>query len=150
MHRRRALHAFFDVDTCNACAQRVRCPVRKPNNASSREYRLELCAELIARDQRWTEQRTEAWRSRYRIRSGVEATMSELKRGHGLGRLRVRGHVRVCIQVALKTMACNIKRWMRAVAALARAMLGPLDALLTLWVAHRGKRLPPFAAFRAA
>ncbi len=31
-----------------------------------------------------------------------------------LGRLRVRRMVRVTIQVALKSTACNIKRWLRA------------------------------------
>jgi len=129
VHSRRALHVFFDVDKCTPCAQRKRCPVRQPNNARSREFRLELSAELNARDQRWSEQTTEPWRRRYRIRSGVEATMSELKRAHGLGRLRVRGIARVGLQVALKATACNIKRWLRGhIAALLYALLASLCA----------------------
>jgi hypothetical protein len=130
MHRRRALFAFFEVDTCEPCQQRAHCPVRQPNNTHSLEYRLELSPELMARDARWAEQKTELWKSRYRIRSGIEATMSELKRGHGLGRLRVRRLARVTIQVALKTTACNIKRWMRACAALLRVLLWPLHGRL--------------------
>ena len=40
--------------------------------------------------------------------------MSELKRAHGLGRLRVRRKNRVRLQVAFKATACNIKRWAAA------------------------------------
>jgi IS5 family transposase len=137
MHHRRALHAFFEVDTCEPCPQRAHCPVRQPNNARSHQYRLELSPELMARDARWAEQKTQEWKSRYRIRSGVEATMSELKRGHGLGRLRVRRLARVQIQVALKTTACNIKRWMQACAALLRVLL---------WALH-GRFRPYYVVF---
>ena len=35
-------------------------------------------------------QQTTAWKDRYKIRSGIEATNSELKRAHGIGRLKVR------------------------------------------------------------
>jgi hypothetical protein len=111
---RRSPHAFFDADTCRTCPHLQSCPVRTPNNARSKSYRLELSAQLIARDARWTEQRSDEWRTRYRIRSGVEATMSELKRAHGLGRLRVRRASRVRLQVAFKATACNLKRWFRA------------------------------------
>jgi hypothetical protein len=100
--------------------------VRQPNNVRSHEYRLELSEEMLARDGRWEEQQSEPWKDRYRIRSGVEATMSELKRGHGMGRLRVRRHARVLVQVALKATACNIKRWIRAVLA---ALCGLLAAV---------------------
>src|SRR5690606_38218058 len=88
--RRRSLHVFFDAATCNRRPDNKRCPVRHPTHDRSREYRLDLAADLLARDERWAEQETDEWRRRYRIRAGVEATMSELKRGHGLGRLRVR------------------------------------------------------------
>jgi Transposase DDE domain/Transposase domain (DUF772) len=118
LERRRALFAFFQADKCDACPKLERCPVREPNNKHAHEYRLELSTELLARDARWAQQKTDAWKTPYRIRAGVEATMSELKRAHGLGRLRVRRHPRVLIQVALKATACNIKRWLRALAAL--------------------------------
>lgn len=114
IHPRRSLHAFFKRDTCSVCPQLNRCPVRQPNNARS-DYRLDVAEEMLVRDARWTEQQTASWKSRYNIRGGIEATISELKRAHGLGRLRVRRLVRVVIQVALKTTACNIKRWLRAV-----------------------------------
>lgn len=113
IHPRRSLHAFFNRDVCTPCPQRERCPVRQPNNAYT-DYRLDVAPEVLARDARWTEQHTEPWKALYEIRAGVEATMSELKRAHGLGRLRVRRMVRVTLQVALKSTACNIKRWLRA------------------------------------
>ena len=42
--------------------------------------------------------------------------MSELKRTHGMGRLRVRKAAKVSFAVACKVIACNIKRWARAAA----------------------------------
>ena len=57
---------------------------------------------------------TEEWRKRYGIRAGIEGTNSELKRAHGLGRLRVRGGRRVRLGVYLKALACNFKRMVHA------------------------------------
>ena len=57
---------------------------------------------------------TEEWRKRYDIRAGIEGTNSELKRAHGLGRLRVRGGRRVRLAVYLKALACNFKRMVHA------------------------------------
>ena len=45
------------------------------------------------------------WRRRYGLRAGIEGTNSELKRRHGLGRLRVRGGERVRLSVYLKALA---------------------------------------------
>ena len=53
------------------------------------------------------------FRERYAIRAGIESTNSELKRAHGLGRLRVRGGKRVRLSVYLKATACNLKRALR-------------------------------------
>jgi hypothetical protein len=54
---------------------------------------------------------------RYAVRAGSEGTNSELKRAHGLGRLRVRGGRRVRLAVYLKALACNIKRMISALLA---------------------------------
>ena len=59
-------------------------------------------------------QQSTTWQKTYRIRAGAEATMSELKRGHGMRRLRVRRQVRVSLAVSFKVTACNVKRWLRA------------------------------------
>ena len=54
-----------------------------------------------------------AARDAYRLRAGIEGTNSELKRGHGLGALRVRGGKRVENAVGFRVMACNLKRMLK-------------------------------------
>ena len=71
-------------------------------------------------------QKTTEWKDRYKIRSGIEATNSEPKRSHGIGKLRVRRIAKVCFAVACKLIACNIKRWAKAHSALE----GPLQAFI--------------------
>ena len=96
--------------------------MRAPNNRkrgshprdTSGNFRLEVTPQLRLRDQMYADQQTDHWKKRYKIRSGIEATMSELKRSHGLGQLRVRRAAKVCFAVACKVIACNIKRWARA------------------------------------
>lgn len=118
----RSLHAIFDGDQCRKCSKLEQCPVRAPNHRERGcqprdtigDFRLEITPQLRLRDQMYADQQTEQWKKRYKIRSGVEATMSELKRSHGMGKLRVRRAARVCFAVACKVIACNIKRWVKA------------------------------------
>lgn len=125
-----SLHAIFNGDICRACSKLNRCPVRAPNNRKRGcrpkdtvgNFRLEITAQLRLRDQMYAEQQSDQWKQRYKIRSGIEATLSELKRSHGLGRLRVRRAAKVRFAVACKVIACNIKRW-------ARAYQGPYHSL---------------------
>jgi hypothetical protein len=84
-----------------------------------------LTPEIRLRDQMYSNQQTTEWKNRYRIRSGIEATNSELKRSHGIGKLRVRRAAKVCFAVACKVIACNIKRW-------AKSHLAPKGALQSL------------------
>ena len=74
-------------------------------------------------------QQTTEWKDHYSIRSGIEATNSELKRAHGIGRLRVRRIAKVCFAVACKVIACNIKRWARAYRALKGLLYGFMASL---------------------
>lgn len=50
------------------------------------------------------------FKKRQAIRAGIEGTNSELKRRHGLRKLRVRGGARVKLAVYFKATACNLKR----------------------------------------
>lgn len=150
------LHAYFDGDTCRSCALSGRCVARPPNNGKRGSFHLEVGAHLIARDLALAEQRGDAWWNRYKIRAGIEATMSELKRSHGAGRLRVRRMPRVRLAVGLKVTACNVKRWLRAevavdrAAELARTAVRRLEeagiafcgAILRLWRRSRPTRTP--------
>lgn len=118
----RSLHAIFDGDICRKCSVLDQCPVRAPNHrqrgCNHRDtvgnFRLEITPELRLRDQMYSEQQTTEWKDKYKVRSGIEATISELKRSHGMGKLRVRRAAKVCFAVACKVIACNIKRWAKA------------------------------------
>ncbi|MFO7605556.1 MAG: transposase [Desulfurivibrionaceae bacterium] len=120
-----SLHAIFNGDNCRVCSKLNLCPVRAPNNRKRGckpqdtvgNFRLEITPQLILRDKMFAEQQSEHWKERYKIRSGVEATMSELKRTHGIGKLRVRRLPRVHFAVACKVIACNVKRWAKGYAA---------------------------------
>jgi hypothetical protein len=122
----RCLHAIFDGDICRKCNVLDNCPVRAPNHRvrgckprdTAGNFRLEITPELRLRDQMYSNQQTAEWKKQYSIRSGVEATISELKRSHGMGKLRVRRAIKVCFAVACKVIACNIKRWAKALSAL--------------------------------
>jgi hypothetical protein len=117
----KTLHAIFDGEVCRQCPKLEECPVRAPNHRKKGEspresrgnFRLEITPELRLRDDMLMKQQTNEWKEAYKIRSGVEATMSELKRGYGMNRLRVRGLSRVHFAVVCKVIACNIKRWWR-------------------------------------
>ena len=141
---RRSLHAIFDGDLCRACTMLNACPGRTPNHRTKGcqardtvgDFRLEITPELCLRDQMYALQQTTAWKDRYKIRAGIEATNSELKRAHGIGRLRVRRIAKVCFAVACKLIACNIKRWAKAHRALKRLLQGCISSIfirLKLW-----------------
>jgi hypothetical protein len=129
---RRSLHAIFNGDICRSCNRLDQCPVRAPNHRNCGcqardtvgDFRLEITPEIRLRDQMYSIQQTNEWKDRYKIRSGIEATNSELKRSHGLGKLRVRRAAKVCFAVACKVIACNIKRWAKAHTALERPLQG--------------------------
>ena len=134
----RSLHAIFDGDTCRSCTMLDQCPVRAPNHRTkgcqpretTGDFRLEITPELRLRDHLYALQQTTEWKDRYRIRSGIEATNSELKRAHGIGRLRVRRIAKVCFAVACKLIACNIKRWAKAHMATKRTLEGFASSVL--------------------
>jgi hypothetical protein len=135
---RRCLHAIFDGDICRSCNMLDQCPVRTPNHRSrgcqAREtvgdFRLQITPEIRLRDQMYANQQKTEWKDRYKIRSGIEATNSELKRSHGIGKLRVRRAAKVCFAVACKVIACNIKRWAKAHTGLENPLQGFICAIL--------------------
>ncbi|MFH1723032.1 MAG: transposase, partial [Elusimicrobiota bacterium] len=82
---------------CVRCRRRSWCPALTVESGKTRREPLgrttlaliALKANLPSR--RRAAEQTEAFRERYAPRAGIEATNSELKRGQGLGDLRVRG-----------------------------------------------------------
>lgn len=104
------VEAVFKGELCDACEKRAKCPT-KPDRKGNRKIRTTLDKVVIARRRRY--ESSEEFIKRYRDRSAIEGTNSELKRGHGLGILRVRGSPRVELSVYLKALACNVKRMVR-------------------------------------
>ena len=109
----------FARETCEPCPLRPQCPVRwrrHPELAGDRSlsgaYVLSTDLVKVNIERRRRAEANGEWRKRYAVRAGIEGTNSELKRRHGLGRLRVRGGSRVRLTVYLKALACNIKRMM--------------------------------------
>jgi hypothetical protein len=141
---RRSLHAIFDGNQCRSCTMLDRCPVRAPNHRNkgcsprdtTGDFRLEITPEIRLRDQMYSLQQTTEWKDRYKIRAGIEATNSELKRAHGIGRLRVRRIAKVCFAVACKLIACNIKRWAKAHFSLKRTLKGCIITFYVRLITH--------------
>jgi hypothetical protein len=105
----------FARETCEACPEYGRCPARYSASRGGYVMRVDLVARNLE-----LRRRTEAgeeFGQRYAIRAGIEATNSELKRKHGLGKLRVRGKPRVELAMNLKALSCNIKRMLRVLLA---------------------------------
>ena len=102
----------FEREGCETCALLSVCPVRPNKDGDGYAVTVDLRAANLERRRRAIA--SGAFKERYRIRAGIEATVSELKRRHGLGALRVRGRWRVELAVYLKALACNIKRMVRA------------------------------------
>jgi hypothetical protein len=102
----------FARATCEACPLRPRCPVELSRKLGV--YVLEADLIKVNIERRRRAEASGEFRRRYAVRAGVEGTNSELKRAHGLGRLRVRGGLRVRLAVYLKALACNLKRMVQA------------------------------------
>jgi hypothetical protein len=91
---------------CGNCEKRKRCPVR----CTLSGYYLLRKGKAYRLSHRKVYQRTEAFKEKYRVRGGIEATNSSLKRKLGLGRLRVRGRPAVFHAIVLRLAGWNIFR----------------------------------------
>jgi len=101
------------------------CPVKHlcvPKGQAHRMIRVGALHEVL--QQRRREQQTQDFKLRMHQRNGIEGTISELVRGHGMRRARYRGFAKVDLQNQLIGAACNIKRWLEK---LARAASQPLQ-----------------------
>ncbi|WP_455357549.1 transposase [Streptomyces sp. SYSU K217416] len=98
----------FGTSTCLACPVRPQC-----TTSATRPRALSLLPtrELheIQTGNR-LKQQTKDWQRRYAIRAGIEATLSQNVRGHGLRRSRYRGLPKTHVQHVLTALACNLTR----------------------------------------
>ncbi|MHB9133727.1 MAG: transposase [Armatimonadota bacterium] len=106
----RSYRVTFAAAACAGCPRATDCPTVARRDGSRQYQVTEETA--VKQWRRWWET-TPDYQEHYRWRAGIEATNSELKRAHGLGRLRVRGRGRVQVAVCLKALGCNVKRALR-------------------------------------
>jgi len=105
------LEALFPIKTCERCFRKKECPVRKIGAG----HLLKIMRSDAATASRRKEQGTVKFKEEYRIRTGMEATISHLKNDRGMARLRVRGSPKVNLSVIFKALAENTARVARHV-----------------------------------
>ena len=104
---------LFDSASCDECSKNKICPVKKKKkyhsvNFSDKTFRL---------TKRRLHEKTDEFKERYRMRAGVEATMSEFDRRTGVGHIRYRGQRSMQFAVFMKAVGINLFRATRAKAA---------------------------------
>jgi hypothetical protein len=122
--RGRVKLAIFETAACNRCPLSSLCPTECRGDRRVLPFTLPEVA--VAR--RRVEQKTPEFKERHKIRSGIEATNSELKRCQGLGKLRVRREPRVALSARLKVRGLNIKRYVRHLVDVATGTAEPMAA----------------------
>lgn len=98
--------AAFDSLHCSGCPNRNHCPVK----AGKKHHYLHYTEKELRIAKRRADEQSDAFKDRYRWRSGVEATMSEYDRRTGVKQLRVRGLSSVRFCATLKAAGINFFR----------------------------------------
>ena len=98
----------FSAVTCQACPVKELCTKREKNKGRI----LTLSPEGVheARSLRRTEQDTPAFPQRYALGAGIEGSISEGSRSHGLRRARYRGQSKTQLQAIAIAAAINLVR----------------------------------------
>ena len=101
------LQARFAERDCRPCPDRARC-TSSATGSRSIAVLPQALHEIQMRNR--LDQQTEQWQRRYAIRAGIESTLSQNVRAHGLRRSRYRGLPRTHVQHVLTAVACNLSR----------------------------------------
>ena len=96
----------FDKAICDNCHRQSECPVKRDKKSCTLSYD----AKSLRLSRRRKREKEEAFTEKYRYRSGIEGTMSDLDRMTGLKHLRVRGMPQVRLAATLKATGLNILR----------------------------------------
>lgn len=104
------LRVYFDGAACANCQFSSICAARLLKDGTRV---LTTTVRQATLEQRRAYEKGEEFKERYAARAGIERTNSEIKRAHGLGRLRVRREPHVQLAVYLKALACNVKRMVK-------------------------------------
>lgn len=105
-HKKGRYTAGFSHAHCSVCPLKATCPAKDGKN--HRYLHDDDKARRVALRRGY--EHTDAFKEKYRWRSGIEATMSEYNRKTGVKRLRVRGFGAVRLCVLLKAISINIFR----------------------------------------
>jgi len=95
------------TSACASCLFRKQCPIKKTHAGT---FTLEFTDKERRLAGRRVEEKTDVFKSRYALRSGIESTNSGLKNRLGLGRLRVRGRGSVFRVILHKITGWNVLR----------------------------------------
>jgi len=97
---------YFDKAICDRCHRQSECPVKRDKKSCAISYD----AKSLRLSRRRKLEKEKAFTEKYRYRSGIEGTMSDLDRMTGLKHLRVRGMPQVKLAATLKATGLNILR----------------------------------------
>ncbi|MEU9547068.1 transposase [Streptomyces mirabilis] len=98
----------FAKADCQGCPVRPQCATSATRPRALALLPTRKLHEIQAHNR--LDQTTEEWQRRYAIRAGIEATLSQNVRAHGLRRSRYRGLKKTHVQHVLTALACNIAR----------------------------------------
>ena len=97
---------YFDKAVCDTCRRQSECPIKRDKKRCTISYD----AKSLRLSRRRKLEKEKAFTEKYRYRSGIEGTMSDLDRITGLKHLRVRGMPQVRLAATLKATGLNILR----------------------------------------
>ena len=106
-HKGAAYYRYEWGSQCDECPLRGQCTRAK---SGRRILMVGIHHDLLQARRRETE--TEAFQERMKQRNAIEGTISELKRGYGLGRARYKGLAKTRLANYFIGAACNVRRWL--------------------------------------
>jgi len=112
------IQAVFSRTDCGACAARALCT---PAKAARRSVYFHPRPEYEALNAARARMRDPAWKRRYRVRAGIEGTLSQGVRAFGMRRSRYVGLAKTGLQQACTGAAMNVSRAVRWLAGATRA-----------------------------
>jgi hypothetical protein len=104
----------FACEHCSNCPHREACLTK----AGKKYYYLHYTDRALRVAMRRAYEHSDGFKKRYRLRAGIEATMSQYDRRTGVKQLRVRGMKAVRFRATLKALSINILRAAAALSAL--------------------------------
>lgn len=105
----------FDIHVCTKCPLVSRCPAKLKKRSSDVHFSEKSYITSLMRAKCLA---PEVVAKNISMRAGIEGSISGLKIGQGLGKLWVRGKLKVEHNVGYKTLAANVKRFFKGITSL--------------------------------